>query len=105
MKTTNQQQAEQTAERNAAKMTEQGYTLRPAGGTEFLPAAARSVFYVLKPDGTRYAVNTHRGTCNCAYRADNHTCKHIAWATEQAAWAASVEAREAQFTRPVDAIA
>ena len=101
MNTADQIRAERIARAGAAKMTAAGYTFHPVRGTGFLPAAARKVLYVVKPDGDRYTVNTHRKTWNCKFREENPTCKHIIWASEQAEWEASVEAREAQW-QPTD---
>jgi hypothetical protein len=50
MNTADQIRAERIARAGAAKMTAAGYTFRPVRGTGFLPAAAREVFYVVKPD-------------------------------------------------------
>ena len=62
MKVATKIEAERIAKAAAAKMA--GYTFRPVPGTEFLPAEARNRFYVVKPDGTRYTVNAHSGTCD-----------------------------------------
>ena len=90
------EQATAVAERNAAKMTGQGYTMR-AGRTE-------GFYFVTKPDGEKnYLVVAFSGRCECPFNKENGVCKHGVWVADELACAASVEARDVEA--PIDAIA
>ena len=81
MKCTSKQQAERIAEAGATKMGAQGYTFRPF-------AMSRGAGHVVKAGGTRYAVNTHTGTCGCPFYGENaeyRTCKHLLFARQEIA--------------------
>ena len=91
------QAAQQTAERNAERMRTQGYSYEAARTAGF--------FWVKRPQGGKYLVDSVSGRCECPYYAEHGVCKHGVFVADGEAWAASVETREAEYTRPVDAIA
>jgi hypothetical protein len=60
----------ETAVRNAAKMSEQGYTAKQSQGVP-------ETWFAIKPDGKAwYLVNTLRGTCDCPQFQNEGVCKH-----------------------------
>jgi hypothetical protein len=70
--TTKQPTAEaiETAIRNAAKMSEQGYSVKQS-------RSANTLWFVVKADPRFwYTVDTLRGTCDCPYFAQEGICKH-----------------------------
>jgi len=107
MKATSKQQAERIAKAGAAKMTAETHLIKPSSIKRW--AGVQFTFVNLE-SGARYttSIDPANTFCSCPFYRENRehkACKHIVKAGEEAAWAASVEAREPLFTRPVDALA
>ena len=97
MTTVDMQRAERIAQAGAAKMTGQGYT--------FKPARTEGLFWVIKPGGEgKYLANSFNTYCGCPFGQENGICKHSVWLHDELNFAASVDARAAEWM-PIDRIA
>ncbi len=84
MKCSSKVQAERVANAGAAKMIGE-YVFKAF-------PMSQVAGHVVKADGTRYTVNTHTSTCNCAFYGENRafqTCKHLVFAKAEIAWEAA----------------
>jgi hypothetical protein len=88
--TTNQptQEAIDTAIRNAAKMTEQGYAVKQS-------QSVPEIWFSVKPGGKAwYMVDTRTGACNCPYFTQEGICKHRVQIDEERALLEAEQAYE-----------
>ena len=106
MKATTKIQAERIAKAGAAKITAETHEIKPS---PFKRLIGEQFTYINRASGARYttSITPSRTFCACPFFRENREfgiCKHIHHAREEAEYAASVEAREAEYA-PNDRLA